>query len=73
MLLIVVGIVLVGLGAGFAFAIFQAHRIGRGLAGAGYLREETLTPVFGRRLALCTAVALVGVVLIVVGAIWGTG
>jgi|Tabmets5t2r1_1033131.scaffolds.fasta_scaffold05046_3 hypothetical protein len=69
MLLIVTGIVLVGLAAGFAFATFQTRRFGRSMVEAGYLREEAESPVVGRRLALCTAVALVGIVLIVVGAL----
>ena len=41
--------------------------------GAVYLRVAAATDVFGRRLVLCTAVALVGIVLMVVGAVWTSG
>jgi hypothetical protein len=69
-LLVVAGVVLMGLAAGFAAASFKARRIRRALATAGYLPDERADAAFRRRLVICGLVGLAGVVLTVTGAIW---
>jgi uncharacterized membrane protein len=71
-LLIVPGVILLGLAAGFAFASYKARRIRRAMAVTGYVDDAT-DPAFRRRLLACGVVAIAGVALTVAGSIWPPG
>jgi hypothetical protein len=72
-LLVVVGVVLLGLAAGFAAAIWKLRRIRRAVAAAGYLQDDPAATTARRRLAICGVVALAGIGLIVAGSVWPPG
>jgi hypothetical protein len=72
-LLVVIGLILLGLAAGFAFASFKARRIRRVLARAGYATGEEPVATLRRRLVTCGVVALAGVILIVAGSVGPLG
>jgi UPF0716 family protein affecting phage T7 exclusion len=72
-LLVVIGLILLGLAAGFAFASFKARRIRRVVAQAGYAQGEEPAATFRHRLVWCGVVALAGVVLIVAGSVGPLG
>jgi hypothetical protein len=65
-LLVVTGVVLLGVAAGFTAATFKVRRFRRALARAGYAGAAA-NPAFRRRLVLCAGVAVVGLALTVAG------